>query len=203
MTQRSLHTVTKVYHRSMSCFATVSPTGPTCSAKVSPIGPSCTMWAWAKSQAISHSSEQDTQPIVFLISKQAAPYQKRGGTCCPGVSTPKIQSLVDLSTTCHVSINHLHHSNHCSNHLGQWNHNHPNRIVSRLSPQQTHDKIHGNLFPLPLRYLQRLQQSHRSLMLVFDSLKSVSKSNILGSVSLHTVPPISGLEIWYVLFPPR
>jgi hypothetical protein len=62
------------------------------------------------------SSEQDTQPIVFLISNQAAPYQTHGGTCCLGVSTPKIWSLADSSTTCHDGINHLHHSNHCSNH---------------------------------------------------------------------------------------
>jgi hypothetical protein len=48
--------------------------------------PSCTVWAWAKSQAISHSSEQDTLPIIFLISKQAIPYRTRGGTCCPGVT---------------------------------------------------------------------------------------------------------------------
>jgi hypothetical protein len=94
------------------CF----PLGPACSAKISPIGPSCTMWAWANHRAISHSSEQDTQPIVFLISKQVAPYRTNCGTCCPGVSTPKIRSLVDSSTTCHDDINHLHHSNHCSNH---------------------------------------------------------------------------------------
>jgi hypothetical protein len=45
----------------------------------------------------SHSFEQDTQPIVFLISKQAVSYQTCDGTCYPGVSTPKIRSLVDLS----------------------------------------------------------------------------------------------------------
>jgi hypothetical protein len=31
-----------------------------------------------------HSTEHDTQPIAYLISKQAVPYQTRGGTCCPG-----------------------------------------------------------------------------------------------------------------------
>jgi hypothetical protein len=79
-------------------------------------GPSCTMWARVKSQTNPHSSEQDTLPIVFLISKQVVPYQTRGGTCYPGVSTPMIRSLADLSTTCNDGINHLHHSNHCSNH---------------------------------------------------------------------------------------
>jgi hypothetical protein len=37
-----------------------------------------------------HSTEQDTQSIVFLISNQVVPYQTHGSTCCPGVSTPKI-----------------------------------------------------------------------------------------------------------------
>jgi hypothetical protein len=126
MAQRSLHAITKVYYMSMSCFAIVSQVDKwyhdlTCSAKVSWVdtryhGPSCTMWAWAKSEANSHSSEQHTQTIEFLISKQATPYRTHGGTCCPGVSAPKIRSLADLSTTCHDGINHLHHSNHCSNH---------------------------------------------------------------------------------------
>jgi hypothetical protein len=38
-------------------------------------------------------------------------------------------------------------------------------------------------------------------MLDFDSLTSVAKGNILGNVSLHTVPPISGLEIMVHLTP--
>jgi hypothetical protein len=38
-------------------------------------------------------------------------------------------------------------------------------------------------------------------MLGFDSLTSVRKGNILGNVSLHTVPPISGLEIMVHLIP--
>jgi hypothetical protein len=124
MGQRSLHAVIKVYCRSMSCFATVSQTnGPACSAKVFQTnGPSCTMWVRhftkyvTKYDANPHSTEQDTQPIVFLINKQAIPYWARGATWCPGVSTPKILSLADSSTTCHDSINHLHHSDHCSNH---------------------------------------------------------------------------------------
>jgi hypothetical protein len=31
-----------------------------------------------------HSIEHDTQPIAYLISKQAVSYWTRGGTCCPG-----------------------------------------------------------------------------------------------------------------------
>jgi hypothetical protein len=69
-----------------------------------------------KSDVNPHSTEQDTQPIAFLISRQVVLYRTRGGTCYPGVSTPKIRYLADSSTICHDGINHLHHSNHCSNH---------------------------------------------------------------------------------------
>jgi hypothetical protein len=40
-------------------------------------------------------------------------------------------------------------------------------------------------------------------MLSFNSLTSVKKSNILGNVSLHTIPPISDLEIMVHLIPSR
>jgi hypothetical protein len=43
-----------------------------------------------KHDAHPDSTEQDTQPIAVLISKQVILYQTRGGTCCPRVSTPKI-----------------------------------------------------------------------------------------------------------------
>jgi hypothetical protein len=111
MAQRSLHVVTKVYYRSIPCFSMVSrQMVPACSAKISCTNiPSCTMWfrqftktdhkVWCH----PHSTEHDTQPIVFLISKQAIPYQTRGGTCCPRVSTPKIQSLADSRMTNHIT----------------------------------------------------------------------------------------------------
>jgi hypothetical protein len=76
-------------------------------------GPSCTMWFRQftkivrktdhKDRSHPHSTEHDTQPIAYLISKQAIPYRTRGGTCCHGVSTPKIQSLVDSSMTNHIT----------------------------------------------------------------------------------------------------
>jgi hypothetical protein len=101
--------------------------GHSCSAKVFLAkGPSFTTWLRQITKCDAryvtmydvnpHSTEQDTQPIVLLISKQVIPYRTRGGTCCPGVSTPKIPSLADLSTTCQDGTNHLHHSNHFSNH---------------------------------------------------------------------------------------
>jgi hypothetical protein len=52
---------------------------------------------------ISHSSEQGTLPTASLISKQAVPYPTRGDTCCPGVSTPMTQFLVDSSMTKHIT----------------------------------------------------------------------------------------------------
>jgi hypothetical protein len=112
----------------MSCFATFFPTNsPACSAKVSWTNdPSFTMWVrrFRKYDANINSTEQDTLPIVFLISKQVVSYQTRGGTCCHGVSTPKSWSLVDSSTTCHDSNNHLHHFDHCSNHIIDPHHSH-------------------------------------------------------------------------------
>jgi hypothetical protein len=45
-----------------------------------------------KDDAHPHSTEQDTEPIAFVISRQVIPYQTCGGTCCPGVSTPQIRS---------------------------------------------------------------------------------------------------------------
>jgi hypothetical protein len=80
-------------------------------------------------------------------------------------------------------------------------HNYPNGIISQLSSWQIHDKIHGNLFPLPLGHLKWLQRSSRSLMLSFDSLTSVTKSNILNNIFLHTIPPISRLDIMVYLIP--
>jgi hypothetical protein len=85
-------------------------------------GPSCTRWLMQYTQYITqiyaspHSTEHDMLPTAFLISKKAIPYQTRGGTCCSGVSTPKIRSLAYSSTTCHYGINRLHPFNHCSNH---------------------------------------------------------------------------------------
>jgi hypothetical protein len=48
-----------------------------------------------KEESHPHLTKHDTQPTTYLISKQAVPYQTRGGTYCPEVSTPKIQSLAD------------------------------------------------------------------------------------------------------------
>jgi hypothetical protein len=115
MVQISLHAVTKVYYRSMSCFATVSRhTTPLAVLRFTAhSGPFCTMWFRPFTQNVTktghidrrhpHSTEHDTQPIAYLISKQAIPHWARGRTCCPRVSTPQIQSLLDSSMTCHIT----------------------------------------------------------------------------------------------------
>jgi hypothetical protein len=92
---------------------------PACSAKVSCTNiPSFIMWFRhiTKYEANPHSTKHDTQPIAFLISRQAVSYRTCGDTYCPRVSTLKILSLADSSTTCHDSINHLHNCIHSSNH---------------------------------------------------------------------------------------
>jgi hypothetical protein len=99
----------------MSCFATVSrQTVPACSAKVSHTNiPSCTMWFRQFTKCVTktdlkvwchpHLIEDSTQPISYLISKQAISYRTRGDTCCPGVSTPNIRSLADSQMTNHIT----------------------------------------------------------------------------------------------------
>jgi hypothetical protein len=124
MVQRSLHVITNVYYRSMSCFAMNSlskallvvlwiPHERPLLHRVGKVYHKVGHKVWWH----SHSIEQDILPIVFLISKQVVPYRTCDGTCYPGVPTPKIQSLADSSTTCHDGINHLYHSIHCSNHI--------------------------------------------------------------------------------------
>jgi hypothetical protein len=89
---------------------------PTQTSPLAPCGSGDSQSIVTKFDVIPHSTEQDTQPIAFLVSRQAIPYQTCGGICCPGVSSPKTRSLANSSTTRHDGINHLHHSNHCSNH---------------------------------------------------------------------------------------
>jgi hypothetical protein len=75
--------------------------------------PFCTMWFRQFTKNVTktghtdrshpHSTKHDTQPIAYLISKRAVPYQTHGGTCCPGGSTPKIRSLADPTMTSHIT----------------------------------------------------------------------------------------------------
>jgi hypothetical protein len=115
MAQRSVLAVTKVYYKSMSYFATVSRHMAPLAVLRFPAqsGPFYTMWFMLFTQNVTrtgrtnrshpHSTEHDTQPIAYLISKQVIPYWTRGGTCCPMVSSPKIRSLADSSMTNHIT----------------------------------------------------------------------------------------------------
>jgi hypothetical protein len=47
--------------------------------------------------------QQDKLTRAFLINQQGVPYRTHGDTCCPGVSTPTIQSLADSSMTIHIT----------------------------------------------------------------------------------------------------
>jgi hypothetical protein len=89
-------------------------TVPACSAKVCRTNvPSCTMWFRPFTKYVTktdhkvwchpHSTVHDTQTIAYLINKQAVPFWRRGGTCCPGVSTPQIWYLADSSMINHIT----------------------------------------------------------------------------------------------------
>jgi hypothetical protein len=107
MAQRSLHAVTKVYYGSYAklcqgstqyhSIAKVSWGSRGTTAPLAPCEPG------RVTTSISHSNEQDTLPTTSLISKQVISYRTRGGTYCPGVSTPKTQSLADSSITIHIT----------------------------------------------------------------------------------------------------
>jgi hypothetical protein len=86
----------------MLCYGSPVTRVPTSSAKVSSwFEPLLHLVDQNMSCIFSHTSKQDSQPTLFLISKQAVPYWTRGGTCCPGVFTPKTRSLADSSMTIH------------------------------------------------------------------------------------------------------
>ena len=71
----------------------------------------------------------------------------------------------------------------------------PNRVVTSLSSRQANYKVHTDLIPLLLRYLQRLQQTSWPLMFFFNPLTSVTQGYILTNVSLHAIPPIPVFQI--------
>jgi hypothetical protein len=65
-------------------------------------GLSCTTCFTSTPCTLPCTTEQGTHPEAILISKQLIPYQTRGVTCCPGVSTPKNWSLANSSKTNHI-----------------------------------------------------------------------------------------------------
>jgi hypothetical protein len=89
-----------LYELVMLCYGSPVNRAPASSAKVSSwIKPLLHLVDQITSCVFPHTIEQDSQPTIYLISKQANPYQTHGGKCCPGVCTPKIQSFADSSMT--------------------------------------------------------------------------------------------------------
>jgi hypothetical protein len=80
------------------------PRVSTSSAKVSSwLEPPLNLMDQIMSYVFPHTIDQDSQPTTPLISKQVVPYRTHGGTYCPRMSTPKTQSLADLSMTSHIT----------------------------------------------------------------------------------------------------
>jgi hypothetical protein len=133
-------------------------------------------------------------------------FQELQSKLSPSIRYNPLGHSMQIDNPRHIQLCKLQSSIGCldgyeMSYTGQSVHNYPNRIISRLSPMQSHDEIHSNLFPLPHRYLQGLQQSCRSLMLGIDSLIGIAKGNIFGNISLHSVPPRGCLEIMIHLIP--
>jgi hypothetical protein len=84
----------------MLCYGYPWPRVPAYSAKVSSwLEPLLHLVDQITFCVFPYTSEQDSQLTASLISKQAIPYRTRGGTYCPGMSTPKTWSLADSSMT--------------------------------------------------------------------------------------------------------
>jgi hypothetical protein len=88
----------------MLCYGFPWPWVPTSNAKVSSyLEPLLHLMDQITFCVFPHTTEQDSLPTASLISRQVVSYRTRGNTCCPGVSTPKTWSLVDLSMTSHTT----------------------------------------------------------------------------------------------------
>jgi hypothetical protein len=92
----------------MLCYSSPMTQVPTSSAKVSSwLEPLLHLVNQITSSVFPHTTKQDSQPTTSLISRQVIPYRTHGGTCCPGVSTPKIRSLADSSMANHITWRNL------------------------------------------------------------------------------------------------
>jgi hypothetical protein len=71
--------------------------------------------------------------------------------------------------------------------LCQTVHYYPDRVITSTSAGQTDYKVHSDLIPFPLRNLQWLQQTYRSLMFLLE-LALLCKLIQLGSeMDVNTV----------------
>jgi hypothetical protein len=88
----------------MPCYSYPCPWVPASSAKVfSWLEPLLHLVDQITSCIFPRTTEQNSQPTASLISKQVVPYQTRGTTYCPRVSTPRTRSLADSSMTNHIT----------------------------------------------------------------------------------------------------
>jgi hypothetical protein len=86
----------------MLCYGFPVTRVPACSAKVfSWLEPLLHLVDQIIICIFPHTTEQDSQPTTFLISKQVVPYRTCGSTCYPRVSTPMTRSLADSTITNH------------------------------------------------------------------------------------------------------
>jgi hypothetical protein len=86
----------------MLCYGIPVTHVPACSAKVSSwLEPLLHLMDQIMFCIFTHTTKQDSQPTTSLIIKQAISYRTHGDTYCPGVSTPKTQSLAGSSMTNH------------------------------------------------------------------------------------------------------
>jgi hypothetical protein len=188
MTQRSLHVITKIYYRSISCFAMVSWQMAPLAVLRFPThsGPFCTMWFRQFTQNVTktdhkdrshpHSTEHDTQPIAYLISKQAVPYRTHGGTSCPGVSTPKIRSLAYSSMTNHITwriptastIPNLAQTTASNLTTVTWHHDRSK--ANTLNTSQTKHHKDGKTYMTLKTAGLSITTNHKNLILKFESL---------------------------------
>src|SRR5664279_2790455 len=67
--------------------------------------------------------------------------------------------------------------------------NNPDRVIPSARPRESGNKVHTDFIPFPLWYLQRLEQSGRTLMLSLDSLTDITSGYERANLSRHTMPP--------------
>jgi hypothetical protein len=77
---------------------------------------------------------------------------------------------------------------------------HPNGIITSTSARQPDYKVHLDLIPFPLRNLQWLQQTCRSLMFCFNPLTTVTYSAISLFIPYHQN---LFFRSWYIFSLPR
>jgi hypothetical protein len=68
--------------------------------------------------------------------------------------------------------------------FGKLIHDHPNQVILVGRQWQTHDEVHANVIPLPLRNAWRLQQSSKLHIIGLDLLVSITLRHIPSCLML-------------------